>query len=387
MTSGRSWTRAGRLAWCAAILAVWLAVAAASQGEERIVFVPADRVRSMEANQNVVTGLLGTAYEEVELASEFLGDEKVLAPALTAIAKAGGRSDDLASPSKETYEGFAAPLIGICDDAPASAWTRDAAGALYVAGSRLSYVARLLESLPLFEAYEAVAAAVREVEATGKAPEQAAASLERAESSLLRALHIQETGVLGPFAQSVGDAAEQIANPARVKELCEQGNFDEANAPESSGRDDEATLDSESTQTTRNRHLGTIRSALATLDNFVLPRDASPLTLAQGLAGPVRTRAAEPVYSNFARKSCIEGEVGLEIRIGRDGSPQRIRVLQGSPALSDSALAAARQWRFEPATLDGQTVAFDYRLTVNFNLDGEEARRCRALPGLLAAAN
>ena len=36
-------------------------------------------------------------------------------------------------------------------------------------------------------------------------------------------------------------------------------------------------------------------------------------------------------------------------------------------------------WRFEPATLHGEPVAFDYRLTVNFDLKDAEATRCRQL--------
>jgi len=75
----------------------------------------------------------------------------------------------------------------------------------------------------------------------------------------------------------------------------------------------------------------------------------------------------------------MEGEVRLELRIDRDGIPRRIRVLRGSPELSESAIAAAEQWRFEPASLDGRAVAFDYRLTVNFDLQGAEATRCRQL--------
>jgi len=389
MTNARFRASASRLALCAAIVAAWPAAAAAAQGEPAIVFVPADRVRSMEANQNEVTGLLRTAYEEVELASEFVGDEQVLAPALDAIAEAGRRSHALASPSRETHEGFAAPLIAICDNAPAAAWTRDDAADGFLAGSRLSQVAQLLKSFPLFEAYEAVVSAGPRVEATEKAPPEAMALLERAASSLRQALHVYEQGVLGPFARFVGEAAEQLADAALVRELCGQANFDEATAlvHAGPGHDHEATPDPESTQTSRNRHLGTMRSALATLDHFVLPRGSSLPNIAQGFAAPVRTRAVQPVYSNFARRSCIEGEVRLEIRIGRDGEPQRIRVLQGSPELSGSAVAAARQWRFEPARLDGQTIAFDYRLTVNFNLDGEEATRCRQLPRFLTVAN
>ena len=69
----------------------------------------------------------------------------------------------------------------------------------------------------------------------------------------------------------------------------------------------------------------------------------------------------------------------LQVRIDRDGIPRRIRVLQGFPALSEAAVAAAEQWRFEPATLHGEPVAFDYRLAVNFDLQGAEAERCRQL--------
>ena len=105
------------------------------------------------------------------------------------------------------------------------------------------------------------------------------------------------------------------------------------------------------------------------------------MRIAHGFTGPVRTKAVEPVYSGFARRACIEGEVRLELGLDRDGIPKRIRVLRGSSEVAQSAVAAAEQWRFEPARLDGEPIAFDYRLTVNFDLKGAERTRCRRLRG------
>jgi hypothetical protein len=43
--------------------------------------------------------------------------------------------------------------------------------------------------------------------------------------------------------------------------------------------------------------------------------------------------------------------------------------VEGHPAFSDAAIAAVRQWRFEPARLDGRPVAITVVVPVRFALD------------------
>jgi hypothetical protein len=52
-----------------------------------------------------------------------------------------------------------------------------------------------------------------------------------------------------------------------------------------------------------------------------------------------------------------------------DGSIKHILVVEGLPhRLTEAAIAAARQIKFEPATLDGKPVSMFMQLEYNFNL-------------------
>lgn len=76
----------------------------------------------------------------------------------------------------------------------------------------------------------------------------------------------------------------------------------------------------------------------------------------------------DPLYPEFARKAQIQGPVVLLMTVDERGQPIRVQVLEGHPAFHVSALQAARQWRFEPARMNGQVVAANFKLTLNFRL-------------------
>ena len=75
-----------------------------------------------------------------------------------------------------------------------------------------------------------------------------------------------------------------------------------------------------------------------------------------------------PAYPAFARMAHVQGAVVLFMTIDTQGVPASVKVIEGHPALQEEALRAARQWRFEPARVDGQAVPASFRLTLNFRL-------------------
>ncbi|GLH70215.1 hypothetical protein GETHPA_17480 [Geothrix rubra] len=75
-----------------------------------------------------------------------------------------------------------------------------------------------------------------------------------------------------------------------------------------------------------------------------------------------------PVYPALARMTRVQGAVVLLMTIDESGAPTEVKVLAGHPGLQEAALQAARQWRFEPARVDGRPVPASFRLTLNFRL-------------------
>lgn len=85
----------------------------------------------------------------------------------------------------------------------------------------------------------------------------------------------------------------------------------------------------------------------------------------------------QPGYPWQARRQRIEGQVEVELVVDRDGRVEQARVIAAEPAeLFDAAvLAVVRQWRFEPAQLQGRPVVSRLRQVVVFRLDEEGGGR------------
>jgi len=76
-----------------------------------------------------------------------------------------------------------------------------------------------------------------------------------------------------------------------------------------------------------------------------------------------------PEYPKKARKQHVEGVVRLHAIIGKDGAPRELTVVSGDPLLTDAALKAVRQWRYEPTLLLGRPVEVDTTIDVIFALN------------------
>ncbi len=76
-----------------------------------------------------------------------------------------------------------------------------------------------------------------------------------------------------------------------------------------------------------------------------------------------------PVYPAMARLARIQGDVVLLMAVDPRGVPTEVKALSGPhPSLEQEAMRVARLWRFEPATLNGQAVSAQFRLTLLFRL-------------------
>ncbi|HSE47798.1 MAG TPA: TonB family protein [Terriglobales bacterium] len=73
-----------------------------------------------------------------------------------------------------------------------------------------------------------------------------------------------------------------------------------------------------------------------------------------------------PKYPDMARTMKASGSVQLEASIGKDGSVKGVKVLSGHTLLRDAAAQAVRQWKYKPATLNGEPVESTVQVTVKF---------------------
>jgi TonB family protein len=80
------------------------------------------------------------------------------------------------------------------------------------------------------------------------------------------------------------------------------------------------------------------------------------------------TNSPTPSYPALAQRAGLQGIVKLQVRVRADGSVEVLKLLQGEPALADSAMAAVKQWRAKPLWINGKAVEVISTVTFNFKL-------------------
>lgn len=102
------------------------------------------------------------------------------------------------------------------------------------------------------------------------------------------------------------------------------------------------------------------------------PESSTPVKFRMhaGLTEPKAIKKVNPQYPEDARNEKVQGTVLLEVVIRKDGSVGQITPLRSTDdRLTKAAVAAVRQWTFEPARAgNGKPVAVRYVLTIRFVL-------------------
>jgi len=76
----------------------------------------------------------------------------------------------------------------------------------------------------------------------------------------------------------------------------------------------------------------------------------------------------EPQYPVEAKARHIQGPVVLDIQVLGDGAVGKIAVVSGDPLLTQSAIDAVKEWRYQPESVNGEAIESQTRITVKFTL-------------------
>lgn len=105
--------------------------------------------------------------------------------------------------------------------------------------------------------------------------------------------------------------------------------------------------------------------------------------LSQAVATRVRTsekfmRAllitkVSPDYPPLARQARIQGSVILRVHINKSGDVESMQLISGHPMLAPAAVEAVKQWKYKPYLLNGEPIAVETSVTVNFTLADKPA--------------
>jgi TonB family protein len=75
-----------------------------------------------------------------------------------------------------------------------------------------------------------------------------------------------------------------------------------------------------------------------------------------------------PVYPQLAKSQRLSGDVTVDALIDVHGNVSTMKVLSGPAMLHQATMDALRQWKYQPATLNGQAMAMHLTVTVQFKL-------------------
>ena len=95
---------------------------------------------------------------------------------------------------------------------------------------------------------------------------------------------------------------------------------------------------------------------------------AAPLPIGGDVKTAHLISSVPPVYPSLARAQHIEGQVLVDALVDVNGRVSSMRVVSGPVLLHQAAMDALRQWKYQPAVLDGKPVPMHLTVTIQFRL-------------------
>lgn len=93
------------------------------------------------------------------------------------------------------------------------------------------------------------------------------------------------------------------------------------------------------------------------------------MSVGGGVSAPVVIRSVEPEFTPEARSANFQGGVAIQLIVDTQGNPQNVHVIRrAGMGLDEKAVEAVRQYKFKPAMYQGNPVAVQLVIEVDFHL-------------------
>jgi len=118
--------------------------------------------------------------------------------------------------------------------------------------------------------------------------------------------------------------------------------------------------------------MGGVMGGILSSQPVAVPKVATPqrIRISTGVSQGLLIKRVTPVYPPLARQARIQGTVILQAEISKEGTIQNLQLISGHAMLAPAAIEAVKQWRYKPYLLNGEPVAVDTQVVVNFSLSG-----------------
>jgi TonB family protein len=92
-----------------------------------------------------------------------------------------------------------------------------------------------------------------------------------------------------------------------------------------------------------------------------------PVVVSEETARALLIHTVNPSYPPEAMAQKLHGSVVLQIVVAPDGTVGDLKIVRGYFVLGQAAIAAVKQWRFQPYALNGHVAATQTLITINFS--------------------
>jgi periplasmic protein TonB len=95
---------------------------------------------------------------------------------------------------------------------------------------------------------------------------------------------------------------------------------------------------------------------------------AAPLPIGGDVKQAKLVSSVPPVYPALAKNQHVSGNVQVDALIDATGRVTTMKIVSGPTLLQQAAMDALKQWKYQPATLDGKPVPMHLTVTLQFRL-------------------
>jgi len=93
-----------------------------------------------------------------------------------------------------------------------------------------------------------------------------------------------------------------------------------------------------------------------------------PISVGGDVKSAKLLKSVPPVYPAFAKTQHVSGDVKVDALVDAEGRVTTMKIVSGPAMLHLAAMDALRQWKYQPATLDGKAVPMHLTVTIQFRL-------------------
>lgn len=97
-------------------------------------------------------------------------------------------------------------------------------------------------------------------------------------------------------------------------------------------------------------------------------KPSGPIRVSAGVAAGQLLTPIQPVYPEIAKTTHAQGTVVIDAVISKNGTVEQMRVVSGSPLLTEAALSAVSRARYRPYRLNDQPIAVETTIRIIFKM-------------------